>query len=491
MNLFKILFTTFFLLTMPCYSWSQDNIVQGINFDGKQNFEILINQKPKFKAYILHNPERMVVDIFDSDIDSRFETPSLPRFIGDVRRSKSQGNLRLVFDLKAKVTIHSSSFQKLKKEKSGKILVKISVGDFFSSDEEENQESTKPVVQAPVHEIVKPSVVVPTKSTTQPIIHKEENSSSNSNSKQSLEEIIIDVSKDDPVPKPANSVKYVIKKGEGDNEGVKNLASVNSPSVVAKTANSAANSTAATSSIKTAPKKIPIIAIDAGHGGKDPGTIGDYARTKEKFITLSYARALGKNLADTKNYKVYLIRDADEFVPLKRRVEKARRLNADLFISLHANSAADSHVSGFSIYTLSEKSSDKQAELLAQKENRADIIAGVNFGDTSGDILKTLIDLSQRSSMNSSAQFANIAIKSVKNSGVDILHNTHRFAGFMVLTAPDMTSVLIELGYLSNRTEEAKLNSMTHKRNVVKGLVDAIDEYFKVNHHKSENKTNR
>jgi N-acetylmuramoyl-L-alanine amidase len=228
-------------------------------------------------------------------------------------------------------------------------------------------------------------------------------------------------------------------------------------------------------------KKIPIIVIDSGHGGKDPGTIGNFARSKEKNITLSYARELAKQLKNTGRYKVYLTRDEDIFIPLKKRVDIARRKNADLFISLHANSIGDEGVSGFSIYTLSEKSSDKQAELLAQKENRADIISGINFSNASQDIMKTLIDLSQRETMNGASRFSNTVIKSMRQLGVKNLENTHRFAGFAVLTAPDMISVLIELGYLSNQKEEKLLNSLTYKRKIALGLVMAIDEYFAKN----------
>jgi N-acetylmuramoyl-L-alanine amidase len=221
-----------------------------------------------------------------------------------------------------------------------------------------------------------------------------------------------------------------------------------------------------------------IIVIDAGHGGKDPGTIGDFARTKEKNITLSYAKELKKHLDNSKKYQTFLTRDKDYFIPLKKRVEKARKLKADLFISLHANSINDNITSGFSIYTLSEKSSDKQAELLAKKENRADIISGADFSAESREIMNTLIDLSQRDSMNKSSIFANIAISSVKNSDIKILQNTHRYAGFAVLTAPDMASVLIELGYLSNKNEEKSLNSLIYKRKVVQSLTEAIDKYF-------------
>ncbi|OFX11227.1 MAG: hypothetical protein A3G22_02285 [Alphaproteobacteria bacterium RIFCSPLOWO2_12_FULL_40_11] len=232
---------------------------------------------------------------------------------------------------------------------------------------------------------------------------------------------------------------------------------------------------------KVVKQKTPVIVIDAGHGGKDPGTIGNFVRTKEKNLTLSYAKELGKQLLNTGRYKVYLTRDDDFFIPLHQRVKKARKKNADLFISLHANASDDRSTSGFSIYTLSEKSFDKQAESLAQRENRADIINGMNFADTSKDIMKTLIDLSQRESKNSSARFAAIAIRRIRNSEIEILQNTHRFAGFAVLTAPDMASVLIELGYLSNKGEEKLLNSIGYKRKVATSLVAAINEYFTKN----------
>jgi N-acetylmuramoyl-L-alanine amidase len=223
-------------------------------------------------------------------------------------------------------------------------------------------------------------------------------------------------------------------------------------------------------------KKLPVVVIDAGHGGKDPGAIGIYAHTYEKNITLSYAKELAKQLKN--KYKVFLTRDGDDFLSLRKRVEFARDKKADIFISLHANSAIDKNVSGFSIYTLSEKSSDKQAEILAKKENQADIIAGVNFEDTSQDIVKTLIDLSQREAKNNSAKFASQIISAMKTANINILQNTHRFAGFMVLTAPDVASVLIELGYLSNKQEEDLLNSISYKRKIAQNIAIGIENYF-------------
>lgn len=226
-------------------------------------------------------------------------------------------------------------------------------------------------------------------------------------------------------------------------------------------------------------KSKPVIVIDAGHGGRDPGAIGRRLRTKEKVITLSYAKLLYSSLKRSGKYKVYMTRNNDKYVSLRARVEKARKVRADLFISIHANSSRSRKPKGFSVYTLSEKASDKEAEKLARKENKSEAIKGMSFKNVNKDIYKTLIDLSQRSSMNFSSKFANLAINKVERQGVHMIHNTHRFAGFLVLTAPDMVSVLIELGYLSNRSEEKQLNAINHKRKIVRGIKKAIDEYFK------------
>lgn len=226
------------------------------------------------------------------------------------------------------------------------------------------------------------------------------------------------------------------------------------------------------------PKKTkPIIVIDAGHGGKDPGAIGK-SKTREKDITLSYALDLKKHLDATKKYKVYLTRSNDKFIPLSKRVEIARKKDADLFLSIHANASLKQNIKGFSVYTLSNKSSDEEAEKLARKENKSDIIGGVDLKFTSDDVLDILIDLSQRDTMNRSAIFAAELIQVMKNRGVHILQNTHRFAGFRVLAAPDMASVLIEIGYLTNKDEEKRIKRDNYKRKISKAIVRAVELYF-------------
>lgn len=222
----------------------------------------------------------------------------------------------------------------------------------------------------------------------------------------------------------------------------------------------------------------PIIVIDPGHGGKDPGAIGRYKKTREKDITLSYSLELYRQLKNTNRFRVFLTRSSDRFISLRSRVKIARRKKADLFISIHANASTNKKISGFSIYTLSEKSSDRQAAMLAKKENRSDIINGINFLGASSDIVKMMIEMSQRDSMNKSAKFAKFSVKSMQNHNINILKNAHRFAGFAVLTAPDMISVLVELGYLTNYREEKNLNSYRYRKKIVKSLVNAIEQYF-------------
>ena len=219
-----------------------------------------------------------------------------------------------------------------------------------------------------------------------------------------------------------------------------------------------------------------IIVIDAGHGGVDPGAIG-YNGTYEKNITLSMAKEL-KELLDKKGkYTVYLTRSRDVFIPLRERVKISRGHDADLFISVHADSARNRKAVGLSVYTLSETASDKEAAALAEKENKADIVAGLNFAEHSKEVSDILLNLAQRETNNSSAEFASL-LSSQMSKVAKTVSNTHRFAGFAVLKAPDVPSVLLELGYLSNPTEERQLRQKSYRRKLADAAVKAIDKYF-------------
>ena len=225
---------------------------------------------------------------------------------------------------------------------------------------------------------------------------------------------------------------------------------------------------------KTSKRKI--IVVDAGHGGVDPGAIG-YNGTYEKNITLSMAKELKELLDKNKKYKVYLTRNRDVFIPLRERVRIARGHDADLFISIHADSARNRKAVGLSVYTLSETASDKEAAALAEKENKADIVAGLNFAEHSKEVSDILLNLAQRETNNSSSEFATL-LSNQMSKIVKTVSNTHRFAGFAVLKAPDVPSVLLELGYLSNPKEERQLKQKSYRRNLAEATVKAVNKYF-------------
>ena len=219
-----------------------------------------------------------------------------------------------------------------------------------------------------------------------------------------------------------------------------------------------------------------IIVLDPGHGGKDPGAIG-FSGVYEKNITLKMAKELKAMLDKEGKYVVYLTRSTDIFIPLRDRVKIARKYNADLFMSIHADSAVNRNAKGLSVYTLSERASDKEAEALAERENKADVVAGLNLYEHSKEVSDILINLAQRETMNRSSEFAGFMVQEMKKS-VKLVDNTHRFAGFAVLKAPDVPSVLLEMGYLSNRTEESQLKQASYRKKLATSTSKAIKKYF-------------
>jgi N-acetylmuramoyl-L-alanine amidase len=224
----------------------------------------------------------------------------------------------------------------------------------------------------------------------------------------------------------------------------------------------------------------PLIVIDAGHGGPDTGAV---AKTgdEEKDVVLEVAKKLREQLLKTNRYRVVMARDDDTFVPLEERVAIARANAASLFISIHADSLSKGagEVSGATIYTLSERASDQEAQKLADKENRADLLAGYSFAQAPDDVANILFDLAHRDTKNHSALFARTLVGSLKNAAR--LHKTPvKSAGFVVLKAPDVPSVLLELGYLSSPDDLKQMTSEAWREKVTVAMVDAIDKYFSV-----------
>lgn len=218
------------------------------------------------------------------------------------------------------------------------------------------------------------------------------------------------------------------------------------------------------------------IIIDAGHGGKDPGTIGIH-KIYEKNVTLTVAKRLAKKLTATGRYTTVLLRSNDSSLTLAQRLRMARASKGDLFISLHADSCDGNDTRGLSIYTLSAVASDRQAERLAKKENKADLIMGIDLQAELPEVANILIDLTKRETMNLSTQFAQCLLGKLRDR-VFLLRKPHRFADFFILKSADLPSVLIELGYLSNPKEALLLTNPNHQEVICEGIVEAIDSYF-------------
>ena len=228
-----------------------------------------------------------------------------------------------------------------------------------------------------------------------------------------------------------------------------------------------------------APKKSvirkKIIMLDPGHGGQDPGAISRSGKY-EKNLTLKMAKET-KVLLEKAGYKVVLTRDTDIYITLRGRIEKAHKANADLFISLHADSAASSSAKGLSVYTISEKASDKEAAALAESENKADILFGMDLSEYQPEVGNILIDFAKTYTMDQSAKYADEVVKEMAKE-VTLRPKAHRYAGFVVLKSPNIPSVLLEMGYLSNKEEDKLLQKESYRNKLSKALVRAVNTYF-------------
>ena len=222
--------------------------------------------------------------------------------------------------------------------------------------------------------------------------------------------------------------------------------------------------------------KLPLIVLDPGHGGIDGGTIGA-SGTIEKAVVLDFARVLKKKLEETKHFRVRMTRTDDTFVSLGERVRMARSWGARLFISLHVDSLADARFRGATVYTLSEKASDAVARALAEKENRADSVAGISWPRVPNEVGDILTELMQRETRIFSTVFARKVVEEFR-SAIKLVRNPHRSAGFFVLESPDVPSILIELGYLSNPLDEKMLTSQEWRERTANAIAEAVRSFF-------------
>ena len=222
---------------------------------------------------------------------------------------------------------------------------------------------------------------------------------------------------------------------------------------------------------------LPVIVLDPGHGGIDPGCIGR-SGTYEKHIAFSIAYQVASMLERTGRYRPVMTRTRDVFVPLPERVVKARAARGDLFLSIHADSIPNPALRGASVFTLSETASDKVAAEIAARENDADLMAGFSYDTASPEVSDILLDLTRRQTANLSIGLARELVSHLSGM-VRMLPHSHRSAGFAVLKAPDIPSALVETGCMSNRDEERMLRNPAYRETVATGIVRSIDSYFR------------
>jgi N-acetylmuramoyl-L-alanine amidase len=224
------------------------------------------------------------------------------------------------------------------------------------------------------------------------------------------------------------------------------------------------------------PSRRYTVVIDPGHGGIDPGTTG-VSGVLEKDIVLDTARLVARRLEATRRFRIVLTRTSDEFVALPDRVARARAATGELFLSVHADALPDREMRGASVFTLSERASDKEAAALAARENKVDLIAGIDLSRHAPEVSSILIDLARRQTNNQSIRLARQLVSELEHD-LRMLNNSHRSAGFAVLKAPDIPSALVEIGCLSNRQEDVMLRSPAYRQKVATALARSIDDYF-------------
>jgi len=394
------------------------------------------NEEVKYKVFKLHTPERLVIDLKNTTLRSGLDiTQSNNNLIKKIRHAPwKETSLRIVFDLKQPIKYIAKPLQPT----NGlpyRLIIDIHA-DGVGAEAVTLTPTPKPdsVSITPSKPIAaKPAVIAPPKP---PAVEPEPKK--------------VEVIKPKPTPKP--EPKPVVQEEP------------KKPTV--------------SKSTKTITKRDIVIAIDPGHGGKDSGALGNKG-TKEKDIVLAISKRLAKLVNDEPGMRAYLTRDRDVFIPLRHRIKRARDNNADMFISIHADAFKNTKAKGASVFVLSEKgASSEAAQLLADKENAADLAGGLKLIEGKDDLLaEVLIDLSQTASLEGSLEVGNTILSGLKRVGN--VHKKHvESAAFVVLKSPDIPSVLVETAFISNPAEEKKLKSSSHQNKLARAIMSGIRNYF-------------
>lgn len=448
----------------------------------KTRFILDLSEAVGFSVYVLPDPFRVVIDT--REIDFRLP-PAIGKqgrgLVSEYRYGRyAAGKSRLVLDTNAPVLIEKSFMLEPENDQPARLVVDLIRTDAVTFAK---------IRERIGHELERRSGAEQVDSAGSP----EEDGDPAASEPDGLVEVLADAEM--PVAPPA--VEYRTLAGDGDTPAPRArprvadtqqpageqeaLASLDGGQADADSVEDlprprARPETARRPSPRPGPEARPVIVIDPGHGGVDPGTVSRNG-VREKDIVLAFSKVLRDQLEATGRYEIHLTRDDDRFLALRNRVDIARGHGADLFVSVHADSLSRGTARGATVYTLSERASDREAAALAAKENAADIVGGVDVGQDNREVAGILLDLVQRETKNHSIFFAKRLITEMEQ--VTLMRTRpHRYAGFHVLRAPDIPSILVELGYLSTPADEKLLTSPQWRSKVASSMVQAIHGFF-------------
>ena len=425
-----------------------------------------------FKSFSLQNPERAVVDIDSAVLGPRFNLPAANGSVLSVRQGKTPTGIRLVFDLASN---NGLSSKLVTEDGKTRLLIDLKGGKSMAAQLLGQNES--PPATAAVKPVAAASVTLPASAgPAQASVSKppeQPNPGQTAVGYALTDDEIVQIEIDSSGAAPKTTVKPSTGKSQVPKaqQPLKPSPSAQVPLKKGKTVNDVFGPSA---------RKI-VIAIDAGHGGKDPGAIGP-SGVREKDITLRVARELADTINADPGMRAVLIRSDDQFVALQDRYMRARRAKADMFISIHADAAENHAASGSSVYVLSDKGASSQAaRWLADKENAADLIGvggtSVSLDHKDPNLSVTLLDLSQNAIKRMSEDAAGNVLQSLKDLG-----KAHKkqveYANFVVLRSPDVPSMLIETGFITNADEERKLNSPEHRKRLAYAISQGVRAFF-------------
>jgi N-acetylmuramoyl-L-alanine amidase len=420
--------------------------------------ELRLDRETGFKVIPLANPDRLVVDLPDVSLGRGVQLPAATGIIRAVRSGQPvPGTTRIVFDLAAPVVVLKPHFEP---GADGARLVLEWPGDDLASSPSQAATVTSPMPP----EVPKPDAAISSAAATSRLIAN-----------------LPSVTQATP---PTAISAGTVAQNSASLPGTRIATGV--PAIIPSSPALASTSTSIPSQapVKTMQDVMRrgglrplVIAIDAGHGGQDPGARGP-GGSREKMITLAIARELARQVNATPGLKAYLTRDTDVFIPLAQRYQKARAAKADLFVSIHADSFSSPDACGSSVFVLSQRGASSQAaRWLASQENAADLVGGVKLQDKDDTLASVLLDLSQSATQKASEDMANQVLAGLKRLGKTHKGDIER-ANFVVLRSPDVPSMLVETAFISNPDEERRLNDPDHQRALARAVLDGVNAYF-------------